>query len=363
MRLDQLIPEADLPDTPCTLPWTQLQLNADGSHTPCSPELPRERARSSEDLVSALWNDESMRAFRRALRDEAQPSTCRADCPVLSSGSRGAGGLVVRGGDGAFVESQIRALGELLEGAEQMSGPPLSITLSVTSYCNYDCLMCQCGETGTLDDERSEAFYAELAALLPEVESLQLTGGEPLTSPSLLAFLETVDASALGVRVALLTNLSLLTPELLERIGAALSDITIALNAAQPSTYESVNRGHAWADIEGHRAALLSWAETRKRAPSIRYAMVILRQNLDDIVPLARLALAEGVGARFALPRRNRNESSIMLRRDLMTRASRELSEAARLLAEAGRRDQAAAAVALVSRLGARLENGVLRPL
>ena len=44
-----------------------------------------------------------------------------------------------------------------------------SLAIYPTSACNYDCLMCDCGRIGTLDDQMTTAWYESIRPWLPSI--------------------------------------------------------------------------------------------------------------------------------------------------------------------------------------------------
>ena len=246
--------------------------------------------------VAALWNGPAQRAFRRALAGEGHPATCLSTCPILAGGSHTPDRFVLRGGTAAFVDHQIEVAEDLLAGRETVRGGPLELELPPTTFCNYDCLMCEWGDEGTLEDELPAAFYAGLAPLLPGLSRLEASGGEPLASPAFRAFLEGLDRAALpDLEVGLVTNGSYLAPKVLDGLAhVPFSTLTVSLNAATAGTYETVNRGLPFARARAILDDLLSRRRAGTLACGITYSLVILEANRHEIRAFAELPTGTG---------------------------------------------------------------------
>lgn len=359
MTLGELL-GPQLPAWPCALPWTRLETSQGGFVGPCCLEYQDGRW-PLDATPTQLWNGPALQAFRLAMTREGHPGTCRTTCPVLAGGTESVADVRLGGGPAAAIESQIRVVEDLLAGQTVMRGAPLSVCLTVTSYCNYDCLMCPHGEEGRLDDQLTPAFYDDLRALLPGVLVLEANGGEPLASPYFRAFLEGLEGRELPhLRVNLITNGSYLGPKQLDRFAnVPWGNLTFSLNAATADTYLRVNRGLAYAKVRSHLDDLLARRRTGRLRADVTYSLVILKQNLHEIEAFADLARTDDVVVRYMLPFRDRHGSSILTDRGCMLEALRALQSVAARLLERGRGKEArgvlASARVLLQRLDARV--------
>ena len=366
VTLKEVLPPELMPRMQCTLPWTRLELHEGGSHGPCCLQYGTKIGRRdpNADAVT-LWNGPTMQKFRRALLGPGHPSTCRTSCPVLVGGQELPQNLQLRGGPARSVENQLQLVRGLIEGRVELDTSPTHICFATTSYCNYDCLMCLCGEIGTLDDEKPASFYASLRPWFDRLLLMEVNGGEPLASPEFRSFLESFDATGYPqLGLGMTTNGSYLTPSFLARQGRLPFDgLTISINAATSETYLAVNRGLSFERIRGHLAALLALRRQGQIKGGLKYSMVILRQNLSEIRAFADQSLRDRVDARFMLEMGNRNGESIMTDRAAMTEAMQALGDVAVRLEAAGRDHSARDARAGMAVLRERLARGILRVL
>lgn len=154
LQLGHVLSEDDLPDFPCVLPWHRLEISTVGIAGPCCADFQGDQKREARPLdVSALWQGPRMRAFRDAMSNPAQ-TICAAHCPVLAGRSQPPSRFRLTGGPEPFVEHQIALAESMLAGSEDAGSHPVDLMFPPPTFCNYDCLMCNWGEDGTLDDER-----------------------------------------------------------------------------------------------------------------------------------------------------------------------------------------------------------------
>ncbi|NOZ01942.1 MAG: radical SAM protein, partial [Deltaproteobacteria bacterium] len=336
VRIGDLLP--DLEDWPCVLPWTRLELHEGGSFGPCCSDYMAVRSGPFDPAdPAASWHSDLMRDFRKAMVSGDASPTCRSTCPVLAGGGFKAADIIFRGGPKEAVENAVRLSRGLLEGRVDADWAPLDLAFSVTSFCNYDCLMCDCGQRGTLDDELTQGFYAGLEKWLNLGVEFEVNGGEPLASPVFRAFVRDLALSGRPPSLNLVTNGSYLTPKFLSGLPVIpFRGLVVSLNAADAGTYRDVNRGLSWSRIRRNLDALLDARLAGRFVGGLSWSMVIIRRNLDEIRAFARMAMSDEVDVRYLLPIGNRNEQSIMGVRDTMREAADALFDVALELESGG---------------------------
>ncbi len=318
VQLRDLVPVADLPQRACTLPWTYLEVsNEFGNFAPCCFDYPVETVHAPLGTpITTLWNAPSMQRFREAMVAGDPGRTCRNTCPRWNDGSATLDRLVLHGGSPAMVQAQIETVEAIWAGRTVLDTPPATLHCRPTTYCNYDCVMCSCGETGTLADELPRTFYDAVLELTPGLHHLDLSGGEPLASPVLRNLLTTCDFSKYpDLMFFLVTNGSYLTPRLqqaLWRPGGPRLSLVVSVNAATAATYRKVHRGLPFSRIRQHLDLLVAARRDGRMQGSLRYSMVLLQSNHHEIEAFADLAVRDGVGFRLMLPQYDRNSESIL---------------------------------------------------
>ena len=175
------------------------------------------------------------------------------------------------------------------------------LRVSLTDRCNFRCPYCM-PEQPQFMERPDRLTRSELQRLLQlfvtglGINELRLTGGEPL----LRRDLESVIADCQPLRdrglhrVSLTTNAALLARRAAGLKQAGLDDLNISLDALTPKTFAAMSGGRSITPVlDGIRAA-------RDTGLPIKLNAVIIRGiNEDEILPLARYALAEGLPLRY----------------------------------------------------------------
>ena len=361
ISLGELVGADNLPAILCTRPWTRLELHDENTFGPCCADYMSSRHFAPENSnPSTLWKDNLFKKYRKEMVSSQHPPGCRSTCPILVSGQETLGRFVLTADSN--LERQLEVAQAMINGKTEVDHAPLSIGIPVTSFCNYNCLMCDCGEKGTLDDQRSPEFWHDIEKWIVNGTTVDINGGEPLTSPYFRQWIERLATLDLKPSIGLVTNGSLLTPKWIESLPKLpFKSITVSLNAASPKTYEMVNRGVSWTTIRKNLEALQAAKSQGKFDGEIVYSMVILLANLHEIEDFVRLALKDNVSCRFLLPQHNRNNQSIMTSAAAMSAAEKSLRAAADMLKKLPRWSQDATASADI--LAKRLEIGELSPI
>ncbi|CAK14486.1 GTP 3',8-cyclase MoaA [Pseudomonas entomophila] len=173
-----------------------------------------------------------------------------------------------------------------------------NLRVSLTAACNYACTYCvpDGKRLVAAQDELTADALARGVAYLVEaagIERLRITGGEPLISPRLEAFLKAV--AGLGLEdISLTTNGQLLSRKLPLLREAGIRRLNVSLDTLDPGAFRSIARG-------GDLASVLAGMEQASAAGmAIKVNMVPMRgQNLDQVVPLLDYCLQRGYELRF----------------------------------------------------------------
>lgn len=182
---------------------------------------------------------------------------------------------------------------------------PQYVQIEPVGQCNLRCRMCaiQFREDGPPHGPPAFMDFDAFTRLVDElrgVRELHLQGlGEPMMHPRFFDMVEY--AVARGVRVTTNTNLTLLTAARAERcVTSGLFRIHVSIDGATAATYERI-RLRARFDRVVRNLARLVDARQRLRSehPEVRIVLVIMRENLEELPELVRLAHAWGVGSVF----------------------------------------------------------------
>lgn len=173
-----------------------------------------------------------------------------------------------------------------------------NLRVSLTAACNYACTYCvpDGKRLVAAQDELSADALARGVAYLVEaagIERLRITGGEPLVSPRLQAFLLAV--GQLGLEdISLTTNGQLLSRKLPLLRDAGIRRLNVSLDTLDPLAFRRIARS-------GDLASVLAGMEQASAAGmAIKVNMVPMRgQNLDQVMPMLEYCLAHGYELRF----------------------------------------------------------------
>lgn len=178
-----------------------------------------------------------------------------------------------------------------------MSTPlPTYAQLEPVGQCNLRCQMCAIqfrqdgppyGPPAFMAFER----FAETLDTLPGLQELHLQGlGEPMMHPR---FFEMVAyATARGIRVSTNSNATLLNERRAERsVTSGLDCLHVSLDGATAETYERIRVRAHFDRVRANVERLLAVRERLGAStPRLRLVMVLMRQNLDELPDLVRLA-------------------------------------------------------------------------
>ena len=150
-----------------------------------------------------------------------------------------------------------------------------NLRISLTSACNYACTYCVPNGKRLVaaQDELSAEAMARGVAYLMEaagIERLRITGGEPLVSPKLEAFMGAVGRMGLD-DISLTTNGQLLARKLPLLVEAGIRRINVSLDTLDATAFRSIARGGDLATV------LDGMQQARSAGLKIKVNMVPLR--------------------------------------------------------------------------------------
>lgn len=173
---------------------------------------------------------------------------------------------------------------------------PSYVQLEPVGQCNLRCQMCPIqfrtdgpphGPPAFMDYE----LFLQLLDDLPTLTELHLQGlGEPMMHPRFFDMVEA--ATARGISVTTNSNATLLTRARSDRcVTSGLATLHVSLDAASAETYEKI-RVRAHFDRVMRNLAHLRDArrDLASSYPKVRLVMVVMRQNLNELPQLVRLA-------------------------------------------------------------------------
>ena len=173
-----------------------------------------------------------------------------------------------------------------------------------TTRCNFTCGFCVGRSMAQRDLDWT--MFDDFLIAHPDLNHIELQGeGEPLLHPRFFDMVEA--AKARGIRVSIITNGSLLTPERIERLlDAKIGSIHVSIESADPEKFQEI-RGGLFAKVRDGLARLVALRDERGlKEPLVGLAVTVLNSTiggLDDVASLYReLGLDGGVVAQQLQP-------------------------------------------------------------
>jgi len=163
---------------------------------------------------------------------------------------------------------------------------PTMLQVESTSLCNAKCIMCShfykdIKEGSHLSFDRSEV----LSEVLPYVETVMLHGiGEPFINPDIIKWLDFY--KSFDVHLSTFTNMSVLTPQLLDAIGRSFSALHISCDGCNEKTFEYI-RGNL-----KFKTFINNIKKLKVAYPELKLHMhtVAMRQNLNELTGFVKFA-------------------------------------------------------------------------
>jgi molybdenum cofactor biosynthesis enzyme MoaA len=224
---------------------------------------------------------------------------CRPICPRRYDRLHEERRFVILPGSEVYVRNQEIMAEDIAEGREHVRCMPLTLGFAMSTYCNYDCIMCDYGRTPRRDLPAD--VWDELPAFLPTLRTLTFTGGEPLADAGVMQFLREFDSERWpDAAVSVTTNGSLLTPRALAHLRrCTFSDIIVSLNAGTSEVYEQVQRGCPLATVLANLDALITFRAQRERPFHLRLGFVVQSANAHTLIEFGEIAASRHVGIRL----------------------------------------------------------------
>lgn len=174
------------------------------------------------------------------------------------------------------------------------SGPQY-VEISPVGYCNFKCVQCHQrhhlkkeGHPASRKDlpfDRLESFIKELADL--GVREIEICGrGEPTLYPHLVELVKVIKADNLYCR--LMTNASLLTPDLTEKLLAAeLDNLTVSMYAGKEETFGKITGSNvSFSEIVNN----ILYFKRHSKKTSLRITWYFQKNNFCDLEEINKLA-------------------------------------------------------------------------
>ena len=186
-----------------------------------------------------------------------------------------------------------------------MTPLPHFVQIEPVGQCNLRCRMCPIqfrtdGGPGQPRAYMDVGVFRKLVDQVPAMTELQLQGlGEPLLH---LHFFDMVRyAVARGIRVSTNTNLTVLTEQRAEEcVRSGLHTLHISLDGATAETYQAIRvRARFERVLRNLRRLVQAKIRLESTLPHLRLVAVAMRENLEELPGLVKLAHDEGIDTVF----------------------------------------------------------------
>ena len=176
---------------------------------------------------------------------------------------------------------------------------PRFVQIEPVGECNLRCKMCPIqfrtdGQGGGPSAFMSFDIFRRLIEQFHDVTELHLQGlGEPLLHPR---FFDMVGfAAQRGIRVSTNTNMTVMTDaRAAECVRSGLHTMHVSLDGANAAVYESIRVRARFDKVLRNLRRLMKAKASAGALPHVRLVAVLMRQNLDELPDLVRLASEEG---------------------------------------------------------------------
>ena len=177
----------------------------------------------------------------------------------------------------------------------------MDLEIDVSNKCNIRCRMCYFSFDQAFHARpvylRPNTFASIAQAILPHARAVMLSlGSEPLTSPHFVPILE-LTARHEVPEVGFYTNGLLMNDRVVDAVLAnRVTLVAVSVDGATKKTFESIRCG---ADFDlllrNVRALVRRRAETGRSLPRVRFGVVMMRQNIEELPEIVTLAWRLGV--------------------------------------------------------------------
>lgn len=266
----------------CHAPFTSLHLDPHGVARACCQNSWFRLGRYPDQSLEEIWNGRSATELRQRLLASDFSAGCNACAPGSLDDLRG---------------STYARRFDHLEGDGGTAPWPVQLELQLSTRCNLLCTMCTGQSSSSIRAKRErlpplpkvydDAFFEQLAHVLPYVRRIELLGGEPFLAEETKALTRLLTDLDLEPRFHITTNGTVWTPWVEEFLDRFPADITISIEGSTPAVFESIRVGAAFEEVL--RNVDRFCAAVRPQG-DVSVATCLMRESLGDLHGLLELA-------------------------------------------------------------------------
>ncbi|KKK57929.1 hypothetical protein LCGC14_3049550, partial [marine sediment metagenome] len=176
---------------------------------------------------------------------------------------------------------------------------PSSLNLMMVDVCNSECIMCgcdyqNCGSAEFLTLNKIKKIYNHL---IPGklVEVIYGGGGEPFLNPELSEIAEYTKLTCPTVQHTVISNFISASADVLEVLLKNRVNFLISINASTKETYKKISGVDAYEKVCKNIHKLVDLRKKIKSLSGISVSIILMKQNIDELSNLVRLAHSIGV--------------------------------------------------------------------
>ncbi|MEI8254361.1 MAG: radical SAM protein [Deltaproteobacteria bacterium] len=304
---EQAVPDSivrqrpESPDVVCVTPWTTMEVVDPNGQVRqcCSTWTVGHRGAVTQSSMLEVWNGAGYRLARQRMASATLDDLCLPICSRLHDRKFEEKRFRIQSGSDVFVRNQLLLAEEIAQRKDVIESMPLRMALCPSTYCNYNCIMCDHGRSPRRD--LPESIWEELPRFLPTLQSLTLLGGEPLANPHTWQFLRSFDVAKYpDLAIDLVTNGSLITEHALKHIQkCSFGDITISFNAGTADVYSRVQRGIEFEQVQKNLDGLIRFRDSRPWWFGITLSFVIQPAAAHTLIEFGEIAHARNLRIRL----------------------------------------------------------------
>ena len=219
----------------CNAPLTSMYFAATGKVAPCWILLGHlDEYWSPERSIADIWNGDTFRLLREALRRREFPGKCERCRDDIYAG--------------------VQPLAKVYDSEHDIGDWPNSLELELSNVCNYACQMCNGELSSKIRRDREQLppihipyddrFVDQVTELLPHLRYVRFSGGEPMLHPILHRITDRIIEQRPDLRIDISTNGSILNKKVRHLLDRANVLINVSFDSFRPEVYEEI-RVHA----------------------------------------------------------------------------------------------------------------------
>ena len=267
----------------CPEPWQRMLVDLRGDVVPCCARRWNDTfGNIKHQRWQDIWNGEAYQKLRAEMRESGYEKTC-PDCELIKTQGIPPVCLKEETLDGPqdYTKNGRLFLKEFSEARTVLESTCIHLTIFPSGKCNLQCIQCAQRLGDLRKNSLGESSLQLILDLLPTLDMLCLSGGEPMVQKEYTYCIENIEKFK-HLTLSMSTNGILLDDEQLQHIHKFKGcDIGISVDAGSRQVYEKVRRGN-WDILYNN---ILNISQNKKDDPRFFFAgsYTINKLNVLDL--------------------------------------------------------------------------------